>query len=91
MLSANLDFSFGPGEQNARHVSADLVARHGHAVCIFIGQHFIDFAVGRNDFDRPAVVGSQRPLGDIEHMRAPVSHLAAGVVAIRHPPLRRNP
>ncbi len=90
MLPADLNLPLCPRKQNTRHLSAYLVPRHNRAVRIFISKHLVVPTVRRNNFHRPAFIDPHRPLGGIEHMRPPVGHLSAGIIAIRHPPPGRN-
>ena len=58
---------------------------HDDAVGVLVCQAFDIAAVGRDDLDGTALIHAEPPLGDVEVVRAPISHGAAGVVAIVAP------
>ena len=81
MSTINLDFAFSAGKQN----TVGLIACHRNTAGIFIGKYLVILTVGRDDFNRAAVVHTHTPLGDVEVVCAPVGHPAAAKAAVMAP------
>ena len=86
--AAHVDFPFRAGERDAASFALVPAVVELGAVGVHEGELLVLLAVRRVDFSRPAVVHVQRPLHDVEVVRAPVGHAAAGVVAEAAPPKR---
>ena len=82
LAAVHQDLALGADEQHAAAVAVD----HLHAVGVEVAHAAGGFGVlGRDDLHRAALVHAQAPLGDVEVVRAPVGHHAAGVFAVVAP------
>ncbi len=81
MPAIDLHLALGSGEQN----SVGGITGHCNTARILISKHLVIFAVGRDNFNRAALVHTHTPLGDIKVMRPPVGHPAAAKAAVVAP------